>query len=286
MTIGLRASSPPLPHAKVIHIDIDPAEIAKNVKPTVPIIGDVKQVLAALNAELPQLDFREWLDQIESWRADRREPTQAPDEHAPIPSTMPIREIYRRTREPAIIVADVGQHQMWAAQDFPFDEPATWISSGGLGTMGFGLPAAMGAKVARPEATVWAIVGDGGFQMTMQELATLVEERIDVKIAIINNGGLGMVRQWQDLFYDKNYVAVKMFQPDYVKLGEAYGIPAFHVESQREVGPTIDRALGTPGPVLINFEVQREENVFPMIPPGLGLGDMVEGRQPKTLQLT
>ena len=175
---------------------------------------------------------------------------------------------------------------MWAAQEFAYDGPATFISSGGLGTMGFCLPAAMGAKVGRPDATVWAIAGDGGFQMTMQELATLVESRIEVKIAIINNGGLGMVRQWQDLFYQKNYVAVKMFQPDYLKIGEAYGIPTKHIERPRDVGAAIDWALGTPGPVLINFEVEREENVFPMIPPGLGLGDMVEGHQPKTLQLT
>jgi acetolactate synthase-1/2/3 large subunit len=274
------------PKAKVVHIDIDPAEIAKNVKPTVPIVGDIKTVLAALNLEMPQLDHREWIDQIESWRAERREPRTAPDDNAPIKPTLPIREIYRRTREPVVVVADVGQHQMWAAQEFPYDEPGTWISSGGLGTMGYCLPAAMGAKVARPEATVWAIAGDGGFQMTMQELATLVEERINVKIAIINNGHLGMVRQWQDLFYDKNYVAVKMFQPDWVKLCEAYGIPAKHIDRPRDVGAAVDWALATEGPALINFQVENEENVFPMIPPGLGLGDMVEGHQPKTLQLT
>ncbi len=274
------------PKAKIIHIDIDPAEISKNVKCTVPIVGDIKTVLASLNNELPRCEHREWIDQIEGWRADRREPQTAIDDTTPIPSTMPIKEIYRRTREPAVIVADVGQHQMWAAQEFPYDDPATFISSGGLGTMGFCLPAAMGAKVARPEATVWAIVGDGGFQMTLQELATLVEERINVKIAIINNGYLGMVRQWQDLFYEKNYVGVKLYQPDFVKLCEAYGIPARHVDKSRDVGAAVDWALGTPGPVLVDFEVQSEENVFPMIPPGLGLGDMVEGSQPKTLQLT
>ncbi|MDB5058818.1 MAG: acetolactate synthase [Chloroflexi bacterium] len=274
------------PKAKVIHIDIDPAEISKNIKCTVPIVGDIKTVLTSLNNELPRFEHREWMDQIEAWRADRREPHVTIDDAAPIPSTMPIKEIYKRTREPAIIVADVGQHQMWAAQEFPYDNPATFISSGGLGTMGFCLPAAMGAKVARPEATVWAVAGDGGFQMTMQELATLVESRINVKIAIINNGGLGMVRQWQDLFYDKNYVAVKMYQPDFVKLCSAYDIPAKNIERPRDVGAAVDWALATPGPVLINFEVQREENVFPMIPPGLGLGDMVEGSQPKTLQLT
>ncbi|MGH2391829.1 MAG: thiamine pyrophosphate-dependent enzyme, partial [Chloroflexota bacterium] len=177
-------------------------------------------------------------------------------------------------------------HQMWAAQEFPYDDPATFISSGGLGTMGFCLPAAMGAKVARPEATVWAIVGDGGFQMTIQELATLVEERIPVKIAVINNGGLGMVRQWQDLFYDKNYVAVKMWQPDFVKICEGYSIPARHIERARDVGAAVDWALATEGPVLIHFKVAAEENVFPMIPAGLGLDDMVESHQPKTLQLT
>jgi acetolactate synthase I/II/III large subunit len=274
------------PKARIIHIDIDPAEIAKNVKTTVPIVGDLKTVLAMVNAELPRLDHQEWVDQIEGWRAERREPQQAPAESGPVPPTLPIREIYRRTREPAIVVADVGQHQMWAAQLFPYDHPGTWISSGGLGTMGYCLPAAMGAKVARPECTVWAICGDGGFQMTMQELGTLVESRIEVKIAIINNGHLGMVRQWQDLFFNKNYVAVQMWQPDFVKLGEAYGIPARHIENPREVAAAVDWALTTPGPVLINFKVESEENVFPMVPAGLGLGDMVENRQPKTLQLT
>ncbi|HVA93191.1 MAG TPA: biosynthetic-type acetolactate synthase large subunit [Chloroflexota bacterium] len=275
------------PKAKIIHIDIDPAEISKNVKCTVPIVGDIKTVLAALNAETPELAHHDWVNQIEAWRADRRTPQQHPvDDAQPIPSTMPIKEIYRRTREPVVVVADVGQHQMWAAQEFPYDDPATFISSGGLGTMGFCLPAAMGAKVARPEAIVWAIVGDGGFQMTIQELATLQEERIPVKIAIINNGGLGMVRQWQDLFYDKNYVAVKMWQPDFVKICEGYGIPAKHIERARDVGAAVDWALATEGPVLINFKVAAEENVFPMIPAGLGLDDMVEGHQPKTLQLT
>src|SRR5581483_7270188 len=177
---------------------IDPAEISKNVKAAVPIVGDLKTVLAQINTELPQVEHREWIDQIEAWRADRRETPQAPPDNGPVPPTLPIREIYKRTREPVVAVADVGQHQMWAAQLFPYDEPAGFISSGGLGTMGFCLPAAMGAKVARPEATVWAIVGDGGFQMTLQELGTIVEERIEIKIAIINNGYLGMVRQWQD----------------------------------------------------------------------------------------
>ena len=273
------------PKAKIIHIDIDPAEISKNVKALVPIVGDVKSVLGMANAELPRLEHREWVDQIEGWRTERREAFHVPEE-GPVPPTLPIREIYKRTREPAIAVADVGQHQMWAAQYFPYDEPGTWISSGGLGTMGFCLPAAMGAKVARPEATVWAIVGDGGFQMTMQELGTLVESRIEVKIAIINNGFLGMVRQWQDLFFDKNYVGVKMWQPDFVKLAEAYGIPARKIDSPHDVGAAVDWALATPGPVLIDFKVEAEENVFPMVPAGLGLSDMVEGRQPKTLQLT
>jgi acetolactate synthase-1/2/3 large subunit len=152
--------------------------------------------------------------------------------------------------------------------------------------MGFCMPAAMGAKVGRPEASVWAIVGDGGFQMTIQELATIGEHNISIKIAIINNGFLGMVRQWQDLFYEKNYVAVKLYQPDFVKICEGYGIPARQVEHSRDVGSAVDWALAMSGPVLIDFRVAPEENVFPMIPPGLGLGDMVEGSQPRTLQLT
>ena len=160
-------------------------------------------------------------------------------------------------------VADVGQHQMWAAQVFPYDEPGTWISSGGLGTMGFCLPAAMGAKVARPEATVWAIVGDGGFQMTMQELATMVEERINVKIAIINNGFLGMVRQWQDLFFDKNYVGVKMCQPDFVKLAMHTASPPRISTRPRDVGAAVDWALATEGPVLLNFKVESRRKRLP-----------------------
>ncbi len=274
------------PHAKIVHIDIDPAEISKNVKCTVPIVGDIKSVLGTFNSELPAMDHRDWLDQIEGWRAERREPHTPVDDSLPIPSTMPIREIYRRTREPVVIVADVGQHQMWAAQEYAYDEAAAFISSGGLGTMGFCLPAAMGAKSGRPEASVWAIVGDGGFQMTIQELATIAENTIAIKIAIINNGFLGMVRQWQDLFYDKNYVAVKMYQPDFVKICEGYGIPARQVEHPRDVGSAVDWALAMSGPVLIDFRVAPEENVFPMIPPGLGLSDMVEGSQPRTLQLT
>jgi acetolactate synthase-1/2/3 large subunit len=274
------------PKARIIHIDVDPAEIAKNVKTTVPIVGDIRSVLSQVNAELSELDHRAWVDRIEGWRSERRETPQAPAETGLIPPTLPIKEIYKRTREPVVTVADVGQHQMWAAQLFPYDEPATFISSGGLGTMGFCLPAAMGAKVGRPEATVWAIVGDGGFQMTLQELGTIVEERIAIKIAIINNGFLGMVRQWQDLFFDKNYVGVKMWQPDFVKLAEAYDIPARHVESPRDVAGAVDWALASDGPVLLNFKVEAEENVFPMVPAGLGLEDMVEGHQPKTLQLT
>ncbi len=262
------------PHAKIIHIDIDPAEIGKNVPVDVPIVGDVKIVLKELNKLITPLKHIDWVKQLNDWR--REHPSVNIRDSDELLPQFVVRQIYEATQGEAIIVTGVGQHQMWTAQHYCFDKPNSLISSGGLGTMGFELPAAMGAKVGRPDETIWCIAGDGGFQMTIQELATIVQERLAVKIAIINNGYLGMVRQWQDLFYDKRYVATKLNCPDFVKIAEAYGIPGLTVKRRQEVVPAIERAMSEPGPFLINFMVEPEENVYPMVPPGASLAEVME----------
>jgi acetolactate synthase-1/2/3 large subunit len=187
-----------------------------------------------------------------------------------------VRGIYEKTHGEAVIVTGVGQHQMWAAQHYYYDKPNTLISSGGLGTMGYGLPASIGAKIACPDKTVWCIDGDGSFQMNIQELATVVQEKVGVKIAILNNGYLGMVRQWQDLFYEKRYVATPLSGPDFIKIAEAYGIPALRVKRDEEIGPAIEQAMAEDGPFLLDFLVEPEENVYPMVAPGESLSETIE----------
>jgi acetolactate synthase-1/2/3 large subunit len=254
------------PHARVIHIDIDPAEIGKNVRTTVPIVGDVRAVLQVLNQEVKPADHADWVQQIRQW--ERENPSLVIPEDAPLPPQFVVRVLSDETQGDAIVVADVGQHQMWTAQHYQFNRLNGWMSSGGLGAMGFGVPAAMGAKLAAPDAPVWAVVGDGGFQMTMQELGTIAEYNIAVKIAIINNGYLGMIRQWQELFYDGNYSQCPLRNPDFVKIGEAYGIKSLRVTRREEVAPAVREAMAHAGPVLIDFVVEGGENVYPMIPPG------------------
>jgi acetolactate synthase-1/2/3 large subunit len=255
-----------VPHAKIIHIDLDPAEIGKNVAVNVPIVGDVKAVLQALQKIIETGDHLDWIKQLDDWR--RQHPLEdVRDSTALLPQYI-IDQLYEATRGESIIVTGVGQHQMWAAQHYLHTEPGHFISSGGLGTMGFGLPAAMGARVGCPDKTVWLIDGDGSLQMTIQELATLVQDDIAVKIAILNNGYLGMVRQWQDLFYEKRYVATPLSCPDFVKVAEAYGIGGLRVTRREEVAPAIRKAMDCDGPFLIDFMVEPEENVFPMVPPG------------------
>jgi acetolactate synthase-1/2/3 large subunit len=210
------------PNAKIIHIDLDPAEIGKNVSVDVPIVGDVKAVLQAMHKILESSRHIEWIRQLDEFR--KQHPLTDVREGSTLQPQYIIRKLYEATMGDAIVVTGVGQHQMWTAQHYIFHEPDSFISSGGLGTMGFGLPAAMGAKVGRPEKAVWLIDGDGSIQMTIQELATLVQDNIAVKIAVMNNGYLGMVRQWQDLFYAKNYVATPLSCPDFVKVAEAYCI--------------------------------------------------------------
>jgi acetolactate synthase-1/2/3 large subunit len=265
------------PHARIVHIDLDPAEIGKNVAVNVPIVGDVKAVLQAMQKLVEPKEHIEWINQLEQWRKDHPI-TDIRDGSALLPQYI-IEQINEATGGDAIIVTGVGQHQMWTAQHFTFNKPNHFISSGGLGTMGFGLPASMGAKVGSPDETVWCIDGDGSLQMTIQELATLAQDDIGVKIAVMNNGYLGMVRQWQELFYEKRYVATPLSCPDFVKIAEAYCIPALLVKTREEVMPAIKEAMATDRPFLINFMIEPEENVFPMVPPGAAVSQFIE--QPK-----
>ncbi len=262
------------PHARIIHIDIDPAEIGKNVRVDVPIVGDAKTVLTALNKQIATSEHVEWLRQLNGWRKEHPS-INIKDSDGLLPQYV-VRKIYEATSGEAIIATGVGQNQMWAVQHYWYDKPNSLVSSGGLGTMGFGLPAAMGAKVGCPDRAVWCIDGDGSLQMTIQELATIVQDRIAVKIAILNNGYLGMVRQWQELFYGKRYVATPLSGPDFVKIAEGYGLPGLRVTRKEEVVSAIEQAMASPEPFLIDFRVEPEENVYPMVPPGASLSEVLE----------
>lgn len=265
------------PHAKKIHIDIDPSEIHKNVRADVPIVGDLRTVLRQLNPHVKPQEHREWWAQIRDWMedADERDIIHW-DAGERLFAAHVIRDMWQATGGNAVIVTDVGQHQMWEAQYYPHERPHTLITSGGLGTMGFGLPAAIGASMGLKSNNVWAIVGDGGFQMTMTELGTAAQERVPIKICIINNGYLGMVRQWQEFFYEERYNATPMHNPDFVKLADAYGIPARRVTRRQDVIPTIEWAAGIDdGPVLIDFVVEKHDIVYPMVPAGADLHNMI-----------
>ena len=262
------------PHARVVHIDIDPAEIGKNVRVDVPIVGDVRLVLKELNKLINSAEHTDWVGQLDEWRRER--PLEVAGEGEGLLPQYVMSKICEVTGGEAIVVTGVGQHQMWAAQHYCYDRPNSLISSGGLGTMGFGLPGSIGVKIGCPDRTVWCMDGDGSFQMTIQELATMVQERLAVKIAIINNGYLGMVRQWQQLFYEKRYVATPLSGPDFVKVAEAYGIPAVRVKRREEVVPAVERAMEEEGAFLIDFVVEPEENVYPMVPPGAALAEVME----------
>ncbi len=269
------------PYANIIHIDIDPAEIGKNVRVDVPIVGDVKTVLKDLNKLIASTDHAAWVQQLNDWR--REHPTTEIRECEELLPQFVIRKIYEETRGEAIIVTGVGQNQMFAAHHYWYDKPNSLISSGGLGTMGFELPAAMGVKVGRPDNIVWCIAGDGGFQMTIQELATIAQEGLAVKIAIMNNAYLGMIRQWQEFFYGRRYVASPLASPDFVKVAEAYGIPALRVKSKAEVVPAIKQAMEYEGPFLVDFIVEPGENVYPMVPPGATVAERLE--EPRKVEL-
>jgi acetolactate synthase-1/2/3 large subunit len=262
------------PGVKIIHIDIDPAEIGKNFPTTVPIVGDARNVLARLTEVVKQQSRPEWLRWIDQKREEH--PSLEIRESRRMLPQYVVRTLYEETQGNANIVTGVGQHQMWAGQHYFYKRPRQLITSGGLGTMGFELPAAIGAQVACPGTETWAICGDGGFQMTMQEMAVLVDEGLPVKMAIFNNGYLGMVRQWQQLFYDKNFVSVAMTQPDFCKLADAYGIRALRVETKSEVQLAIKEARGYKGPMLLDFQIDQEENVWPMVPAGASLAETIE----------
>jgi acetolactate synthase-1/2/3 large subunit len=264
-------------NAKKIHIEIDPAEINKNVKVDVPLVGDLREVLHELLPHVESIDRSEWLDSIDKLKGDAavRDIQNLPDS-GHLYAAHVINDLWRETRDgDTVVVTDVGQHQMWEAQYYKHEKPRSLITSGGLGTMGFALPAAIGAKVARPEADVWVIVGDGGFQMTLCELATIVQEKLKVNIAIINNGFLGMVRQWQEFFYERNYAATPLLNPDFAKLGEAYGIRSMTVTERSQVVPSVRAAREHDGPVLINFRVEQEDTVYPMVAAGASLHEMI-----------
>ncbi len=268
------------PRAKFIHIDVDPAEISKNVPAHIPIVGDAGNIMPRLSAEYRALSpqpgrLEEWWSRIRAWQ--QRHPLRYDDslDHEIKPQYM-IEALYEATAGDAIVASDVGQHQMWAAQYFHFARPRQWINSGGLGTMGFGLPAAMGAKVGCPDRTVVCIAGDGSVQMNSQELATCVQEGIGIKVFVMNNGYLGMVRQWQELFWDRRYSHVEMGRwPDFVKLAEAYGATGLRFEDKRTLVSDMKQALAMEGPVLVDVRVTREENTFPMIPAGQPARNMV-----------
>ena len=272
------------PNARKVHIDIDPAEFNKNVVVDVTLAGDLSAVLRDLLPKVERGDRGEWLAAISEMKGDSAvlDVQNLPDT-GHLYAAHVINDIWRLTEGNAIVVTDVGQHQMWEAQYYHHQEPRSLITSGGLGTMGFALPAAIGAKLARPDAEVWVIAGDGGFQMTMCELATIAQEKIKINVAIINNGYLGMVRQWQEFFYERRYAATPLLSPDFAKLAEAFGLHGAAVSRRREVVPAIEMARAEPGTVVINFHVEQEDTVYPMVPAGADLHQMIRRPSPSPI---
>ncbi len=264
------------PKAKIIHIDIDPTSISKNVKVDIPIVGDCKTVLKELNKHIPKQGKKKWAKEIQIWKKEH--PLAYDKTSKTLKPQFVIEEIFRLTKGEAIITTEVGQNQMWAAHYYQYTKPRTFLSSGGLGTMGYGFPAAIGAQIGCPEKMVFDIAGDGSIQMNIQELATAVINKIPVKIAILNNQYLGMVRQWQDLFYEKRYSYTDLSGgPDFVRLAEAYGAKGIAIDKSGEVEGAIKDAIKTDGPVLLDFHVEKEENVFPMVPAGAAINQMISG---------
>ncbi|MBW2177089.1 MAG: acetolactate synthase large subunit, partial [Deltaproteobacteria bacterium] len=266
--------------AEIVHIDIDPTSIRKNIAVNIPIVGDCKQSLASLNELVADQDSdtllnrkKEWLDQIDEWKKTN---PLAYDQKDIIKPQFVVEKLFELTKGEAIVTTEVGQNQMWAAQYYHFDRPNNFITSGGLGCMGFGLPAAIGAQIANPDRTVVDIAGDGSIQMNIQEMATAVQYKLPVKIVILNNGFLGMVRQWQELFYGKRYAATCMdCAPDFVKLAEAYGAVGLRAKKPTEVEQVLSEGLATPGPVIMDFAVEPEEGVYPMVPAGAPITEML-----------
>jgi len=267
------------PRARKIHVDLDVAELNKIVPVDVAIPGDLRQVLEQLLPLVEPASHQEWLEQIDCWRDESliRDIVNRPN-NGRLVAPQVIRTIWEETQGEAIVVTDVGQHQMWAAQYYHLDQPYPLITSGGLGTMGFGLPAAIGAQIAQPDKEIWVIVGDGGFQMTLHDLATVVQERLPLRIALSNNSYLGMVRQWQEMFYDRRYESTYLLNPDFIRLVEAYGIRSWRVTKPEETRQAIAEARSHPGPAFIEFQIVQEgkdANVYPMVPAGASLHEMI-----------
>ncbi|MDX9863622.1 MAG: biosynthetic-type acetolactate synthase large subunit [Anaerolineaceae bacterium] len=264
------------PNARKIHFEIDPSEINKNVKVDIALIGDLKNTLAKLHPYLSPADHAPWVEKINNGRAEsaQRDILNWPDT-GKLHAAHVLHDLWEYTEGKGILVTDVGQHQMWAAQYYKHEKPNTLITSGGLGTMGFALPAAIGAKTGCPDAEVWVIAGDGGFQMTQAELSTAAQEGLKINIAIINNGYLGMVRQWQDLFYGKRYAATPMHGPDFIKIAEAHGLTGIRVTKRSEIKEAIRKAQADPGTVILEFRVVEEDNVYPMVSAGADLHEML-----------
>ncbi len=264
------------PQAKIVHIDIDPAEIGKNLAVDLPIVGDAQNVLRSLLPQVRPATHPQWLAQIHEWRTQsaERDVLNLPQRGELLPQYV-IHQLWKATRGQALVVSDVGQNQMWEAQYYLHDRQRGLISSGGQGTMGFALPAAIGAQLAQPDAEVWVVAGDGGFQMNIQELATVAQEQIPLKIALLNNGFLGMVRQWQELYFAKRYSGTPLSGPDFCRVAEAYGLLGLRASEPGEVTPAIEQAMAHPGPVLIDFRIAPEENVYPMVGPGAALEQMI-----------
>jgi len=274
--------------ARIIHVDIDPVEIGKAVWPDLALVGDLKEVLPALvplvgnggDATARQQGREEWLARIQVWRGDSAKRDIVEQETDEMVPQFVIRQLWEATRGEALVVSDVGQNQMWEAQYFIHHRRRGLLSSGGLGTMGFALPAAIGAQMGCPDELVWVTVGDGGFQMNIQELATVVQEKLPIKIAILNNGYLGMVRQWQQLFFEGRYSGTPLLGPDFAKVAEAYGMAGITVRDKNAVVPAISEAMSIKGPVLLDFVVEQEENVYPMVAPGAPVHDMIRRPSP------
>jgi acetolactate synthase-1/2/3 large subunit len=264
------------PHARIIHMDIDATQIGRNVPVEVPVVGDAKALLHQLAPMVTKTPRPEWMQFIENLKQDHPSLSIPPSDVLQAQQVLSALDIVFQEDPETTVVTGVGQHQMWAAQFLSFNHENTFISSGGLGAMGFEIPAALGAQVGKPNAPVWSVAGDGGFQMTNQELMTLAEEKLPVKIALINNGYLGMVRQWQEMYFENHLKAVPIRGPDFVMLAESYGVSAVRVTEQEDVLPALRQAQAHDGPFLIEFVVDSNTNVYPMVPPGGSLADTIE----------
>ena len=273
--------------AKILHFELDRAEVGKNIVPDVAVVGDLAETLPAFLPLIRERRHKDWVQTLNEWRAETDEADIIQYEVEELIPPYVIRQLWHATQQTdkrVIMVTDVGQHQMWESQYYIHEKAGMLLTSGGLGTMGYALPAALGAQISDPEALVWCVAGDGGFQMTLQELATIQQERLPVKIAIINNGFLGMVRQWQQMFYDKRYVGTPILSPNYVKLADAYGIPAAAVRHPSEVVAVLEQAHATDGPFLVDFQVKEEVNVYPMVAPGAAVDELIRRPKPGLMQ--